>query len=113
MPREHTGSMVSELQAIVQRLGADVQQDGSTRSELLQIEITLRGMLPTLQGMLQHDIWDQGPSDGAEDASRGLITLTGDLEWIQLHAYAPLDQIRHRLQGSVTCAGLALQHLAA
>jgi hypothetical protein len=109
---EHGGPTTSELGEIVQRLAAEIAHPSLDRSELLQIEITLRGMLPTLEGMLQYAIYGREPCDGVSDAQGAIQTLSQHLQWIQLHAHTSLDRIQLRLTESVHCAKLALQHLS-
>src|SRR4051794_40452862 len=112
MTSEHAGPTATELLAMVQRLAADLSGGALDRSGLLQIEITLRGMLPQLEGMLQYHVHRQGQSDRADEASRAVVTLAGNLEWIQLNAHAPIPRIHLRLTESVHCAELALQRIA-
>jgi hypothetical protein len=109
---EHTGPRIGELQSIVERLSADLERAGGDRSVLLQIEISLRGMLPLLEGMLQYAVVSQGESARATGAERAIMPLSQHLEWIQLHAHAPLEQMYSRVRESLRCAELALQHLS-
>jgi hypothetical protein len=108
----YSASPLSENREIVQRLSERLERTELTRTELLEGELVLRGMLPMIEEAIPARMRLEGEFAGVEDAEVGLQELTTHLMWIQLHSLAPLGDVRARLQAAMASAALALRGLA-
>lgn len=109
--QEYAGPTSGELSTIVERLDTELHSSPIDRSTLLQIEMTLRGMVPTLEAMLQYAVRSHRQSDRLATADHAVMTIVQHLEWIQLHANAPIEEIRQRVRDSVHNAATVTEQL--
>lgn len=105
---DYRGPSTDEMREILGRLRQELARDGLRRDELLQVEMTLRGMLPDLEAQLQRAIDDGPERDGVEAAVQGLMAMSANLMWIQLHAGADDDTVRSHVNDGVEGAERAL-----
>lgn len=104
------GPSVDEIQHILENLRRALDQDALPHEEYLQIEMTLRGMLPDLEARLQQHLTTDGENPDA--ALEGMVTLSADLMWIQLHAREPAETLKQRLQEALAAAQRVVAYLS-
>lgn len=113
MTNHNRGPDAGEMAAIVQRLHRTLSGDGLTGDQLLQVEMTLRGMLPDLEARLQQHALDDPDHDADDGAVEGLMHLAATLMWVQLHAQEPPAILRRHLTEAVSSAQQVVAYLEA
>jgi hypothetical protein len=104
LKEERTASATAATEALFRDIRQSLETDALDRSELLHCELTLRGLLPMVEGGLELRVRREGEFRGLEHADHALATLTANLMWAQLHSFAPLDEMRSRLHEACECA---------
>jgi hypothetical protein len=104
LKEERTASARASTEALIRDIRQSLQTDALDRSEMLHCELTLRGLLPTVEGGLELRVRREGEFRGLEHAEHALSTLSANLMWAQLHSHAPLDEMRGRLHEAAECA---------
>ena len=110
MRDDREGPDVVEMTEIIGRLRQDVS-DASQPDELLQVEMTLRGMMPDLETHLQQKMNECAGQPGEDAAIRELMHLSGVLMWIQMHAQEPPGKTRKHLDEALDCAEQVLCYM--
>jgi hypothetical protein len=111
MTLKQSGPTIDAMREILRRVCQDLDKDDLGRTDLLQIEMTLRGMLPDLETRLQVAVEDNQERTTVDRAVQGLMALSANLMWIQLHARSDLDILRDHLRDAIRGADQALQPL--
>lgn len=112
MQQNQMTASTDTLQQIARRLRERLDRDNLERIELLETEMTLRGLMPELEAQLMHMIASGMTGDSRGAASENLMVLSRNLMWIQLNADAAISAVRDRLRESLDCVEQIVFHLA-